>query len=104
MDCLEDCPVLVGENRFESLNNQLYKLSIGQRLLAARMDGMFRELYYSVERLQKENESLSDPQLLDRVDQTREDLRDDAIDDVMDYKYSYAGMEDPLGLDPLQLD
>ena len=103
-DDLEDCPVLVGENRFESLNHELYKLRVGQRLLAAKMEGMFRELYYSVERLQKANDSLSDPQIMDKVDKRLESLRDDAIDDVMDYEASFGSIEDPLGLDPLQLD
>ena len=90
------------DDRFELLVKKLNEVKIGQKLLAVRMDEMFRELYYVTLKLQKENKDLPDSRLLKRADGMIKSIRDDAISDMIDY--TALGGDDPLGLEELQLD
>ena len=79
--------------------DKLEELALGQRLLAAKVDEVFKELAYDLEAQKTENSENSPTRIFNVVNARAGGLWSSAVDAVQDYLIGNG--VDPLGLDDL---
>ena len=79
--------------------DRLEELATGQRLIAARIDEVYKELAYDHEDQKAENADVTPTRILNVITSRASGLRSSAVDAVQDYLIGNG--VDPLGLDDL---